>query len=152
MAQTRAFASTLPLGERERLRTQAYLDSKTRTIGIDKDGIEAQLQERERRAHAEAVLAAHDRDEARAIGEIVDAAEARGAAAKSAGLAGLAATWNVQRDLTLTREWDLNDPKRVTKDTLPRNVGPVWETSDFAPASSLQVRVQLCHHGNAIFR
>lgn len=133
------FCGTLPHGDREKIRTQAFLHSKTRTIGVDVEGIASQLRERERRAHTAAQIAANERDEARAIGKLVDTAEARGGEIKRSSLKGLTSTWDQQRDLTHTREWDLNDPQRITKDTLPRNTGPVWETQDFAPSSSLQV-------------
>ena len=133
---------TIPLGERERLRTIAYLDSKTRTIGIDVAGIAGQLREHDRRAASRAAADAAELEHLRAIAEAAEQAEQAAARARQDALGGLAATWAVQRDLTRGREWDLNDPLAVRKSTLPRNTAPVWATRDFAPVSGLQVWAQ----------
>ena len=137
----------VPLADRERMRTIAYLDSKTRTIGVDVVGICDQLREHDRRAAAQSAADAIELERLRAIADAAEASEQADSRAKRAALAGLSKTWAVQRDLTLGREWDLNDPKKTYKSMLPRNTDPVWATHDFSPVSGLQVDLTLTIRG-----
>ena len=120
-------------------------DSKSRTIGIDIAGVLGQLQEHDRRATALAAAESAELQRLKELTQCTDLADKATAQAKLAAAAQLSATWAVQRDLTLGREWDLNDPKGTFKSTLSRNTDPVWATRDFAPVSSLQVSIRGIH-------
>ena len=105
---------------------------------MDVNGILDQLREHDRRAAVLATTEAAELDQQRAISKAAELAEGAAARAKQGTLNDLAGTWAVQSDLTLRREWDLNDPKSTYKSALPRNTAPVWATHDFAPISGLQ--------------
>lgn len=104
----------------EKARRERFLHAKTRTIGIDKAALDAQVAEKKRRAREEKE---EDRAWAEFGGALVDLAashEVSLAERKAAEDAELKATWRVQRDPATRGEWDLNDPDRLKKDRPPR--------------------------------
>lgn len=141
LEETADWYRTMSLGQREALRTTRLLDSRLRTMGVDKDALDMQVFEKEQ---AKAQTTAVEVEAAEAMNMNLAAANSLAAAAASLRAADLAATvstWDAQRDKTRRREWDLSDPAQVRKATLPRNTAPLYETRDFGHPSNAQVRL-----------
>ena len=145
MEETARLYRTCTRGEREELRTTRLLDARTRTIGVDAAGIMDQIYEKQR---LQAGTKSAEEESNRVAALNVKAAQAVAAAVdrqKSQELAKTVGVWNVQRDKTLRREWDLSDPARVRNDTLPRDTRPLFETKDLGHTSGAQVRTFCCN-------
>lgn len=107
------------VASQEAARRERFLDAKTRTIGIDKAALDAQVAEKRAKARAERE---EDRKWAEFNSAIVDLAGQHEVAAMDDAAAldkELRTTWRVQRDPTLRKEWDLNDPRALSKDLPP---------------------------------
>jgi hypothetical protein len=132
---------TLSLGQREELRTTKLLNARERTIGIDVGGLDGQVAEK---ANMRAELAEHDAAHNRLANTNLALSNAMATETEKerrSRLASTVAAWDTHKDRSLRREWDLSDPAQVTKATLPRDTGPLYETRDFGHPSALQVCV-----------
>lgn len=120
------------------MRSTAMLDSRSRILYQDTATLAAQIDEKGahraqvRRQHeADVSAAAAQREAAVAVAAVIHDA-------RHAATADTTAVWDIQRDKTLRREWDLSDPAQVRQARLPRDTRPLYETGLKAPASSLQ--------------
>lgn len=76
-----------------------------------------------------------------ALTSAVAAASSLAAEAKQGERARTADTvryWDMSKDKSLRKEWDLSDPTQTARATLPRDLRPLYETGLHAPASSMQ--------------
>lgn len=136
-----ALYHTKTLGEREQMRSTAFLDSKRRVLGADDIAWDAQVAEKTLIKYIEADQKAHEH---RALESAVVAAAAVERTAHSNKLENNAfhtAVWDIQKDKTLRKEWDLSDPAQVRNAKLPRDLRPLYEDVEGirGHASSLQV-------------
>lgn len=107
---------------REEARRERFLNSRTRTIGVDVDALDAQVAEHKAQAAAKA---AEDRAYAEYVAALNGMVEEGERAAMQDDIDNnvtLLANWRAQQDKTLNREWDLNDPERLKNDR-PARVG-----------------------------
>ena len=137
------------LGENDERMRLRILESKFRAIGIDKDALDAQLEEHEMKRGAEE---AEDKRYAEALSEAVARAEAVAAEEemeRASAHAALRAHWRMQADQSGRPEWDITDPDGNKKALPPRTetdvsrVGPssiqVFE-SEFSESPDAQRR------------
>jgi len=109
------------ISREEKARRERFLDARTRTIGIDKAALDAQVAEKRRKAREEKE---EEKAWAEFGGALVDLAaghERALAERKAAEDAELKATWRVQRDPSMRAEFDLNDPDALKKDRPARD-------------------------------
>lgn len=133
-----ALYKTHTLKEREEMRSTALLDSRSRILFQDTAALAAQIDEKG--AHRTQIRRQHEEDVSAAAAQRAAAVALSSAIhdARRAATAETAAIWDIQRDKTLRREWDLSDPAQVRQARLPRDTRPLYETGLKAPASSLQ--------------
>lgn len=129
---------THTLREREEMRSTALLDSRSRILYQDTATLAAQIDEKG--AHRSQIRRQHEEDVSAAAAQREAALAVSSAIhdARRAATAETTAIWDIQRDKTLRREWDLSDPAQVRQARLPRDTRPLYETGLTAPASSLQ--------------
>jgi RIB43A len=132
---------TSTLGQREQMRSTAYLDSKKRTIGADDGAWNAQVAEKTLEAAIEADEKAQQH---RALeSAIVAAVGVERAVVENRRMDNdwHRQVWDIQKDKTLRKEWDLSDPAQVRNAKQLRDLRPLYEEPEAirGHASSLQV-------------
>uniref|UniRef100_A0A7S1C7Z1 Uncharacterized protein n=1 Tax=Bicosoecida sp. CB-2014 TaxID=1486930 RepID=A0A7S1C7Z1_9STRA len=108
------------LAREEAARRKRFLDAKTRTIGIDREALDAQVAEKRRKAREEKEEDAAWAEFGTALVGLAASHEVTLAERKAAEDAELKANWRLQRDPAVRAEWDLNDPEALRKDRPPR--------------------------------
>eukprot|EP01138_Halocafeteria_seosinensis_P009615 gb/GECG01009825.1/.p1 GENE.gb/GECG01009825.1/~~gb/GECG01009825.1/.p1 ORF type:complete len:387 (+),score=85.32 gb/GECG01009825.1/:1-1161(+) len=121
--------------QRQAERTSRLLDARQRTIGVDKDALDRQVQEHQQQNEDERDFEQTEAERLRRACEQADEEEYQRRLDETQQRANLYHYWQVQQR-SPKQEWDLNDPQFLKKDAPPR-------TSDYVPpectVSSLQV-------------
>jgi len=121
--------------QRNEERRKRFLNAKDRSLGVDTEYLARQVAEKKAREDAEKIAAKAYAEEQRQIRLMLEMNILEERAAEAKDRAEVAQTVQVQRDPTLRREWDLNDPKRLKKELPPR----VGDNDPRCGPSSLQV-------------
>lgn len=120
--------------ERDEQRRQRFLNAKTRTLGVDTAALDRQVAEKRARKEAERAADMSYAEEQRQIRRVLEMNLLEERRQQQQDRLEVAQVVQVQRDPTLTREWDLNNPNALKNEKAPR-------VGDFDPRcgpSSLQ--------------
>ena len=120
--------------QRDEERRQRFLNAKTRTLGVDVAALDRQVAEKRARKEAERAAEMSYAEEQRQIRRVLEMNLLEERKQQQQDRMEVAQVVQVQRDPTLTREWDLNNPNALKNEQPPR-------VGDFDPRcgpSSLQ--------------
>jgi hypothetical protein len=123
------------LRERNEQRRQRFLNAKTRTLGVDTAALDRQVAEKRAKKEAERAAEMSYAEEQRQIRRVLEMNLLEERQQQQQDRMEVAQVVQVQRDPTLTREWDLNNPDSLKNEQAPR-------VGDFDPRcgpSSLQM-------------
>ena len=120
--------------KRDEERRQRFLNAKTRTLGVDVAALDRQVAEKRAKKEAERAAEMSYAEEQRQIRRVLEMNLLEERKQQQQDRMEVAQVVQVQRDPTLTREWDLNNPNALKNEQPPR-------VGDFDPRcgpSSLQ--------------
>ena len=120
--------------QRDEERRQRFLNAKTRTLGVDVAALDRQVAEKRARKEAERAAEMSYAEEQRQIRRVLEMNLLEERKQQQQDRMEVAQVVQVQRDPTLAREWDLNNPDALKNEQPPR-------VGDFDPRcgpSSLQ--------------
>eukprot|EP00943_MAST-04B_sp_MAST-4B-sp1_P008653 g8653.t1 len=108
------------LRARNEERRQRFLNAKTRTLGVDTAALDRQVAEKRARKEAERAAEMSYAEEQRQIRRVLEMNLLEERKQQQQDRLEVAQVVQVQRDPTLTREWDLNNPNALKKEKPPR--------------------------------
>jgi len=108
------------LRARNEERRQRFLNARTRTLGVDTAALDRQVAEKRAKKEAERAADMSYAEEQRQIRRVLEMNLLEEKRQQQKDRLEVAQVVQVQRDPTLTREWDLNNPNALKKELPPR--------------------------------